>query len=65
MSKEKEKIYDIGDCRISSQKQQEGASLEDQEIQITAFAKESGNCSEFSVRFFQVKQKSVMTLMRL
>ena len=39
MSKEKEKIYAIGDCRISSQKQQEGASLEDQEIQITAFAK--------------------------
>lgn len=39
MSKEKEKIYAIGDCRISSQKQQEGASLEDQEIQIRAFAK--------------------------
>ena len=39
MPKANEKIYTIGDCRISSQKQQEGASLEDQEIQIRAFAK--------------------------
>ncbi len=38
MSRDK-KINCIGDCRISSHKQQEGSSLEDQENQILRFAK--------------------------
>jgi site-specific DNA recombinase len=42
MTSNREKCYATGDCRISSHKQQEGSSLEDQETQIRAYAKDKG-----------------------
>ncbi len=42
MDKENETIYVTGGSRISAHKQQEGASLEDQDIQIRFFVKEKG-----------------------